>query len=364
MMLLAVVLPWVELRPNRLAAGELVALGHEGIVAATLVLAIAVTVRRPVACLFTANAALLGGVLLFGREAAQAVEGLGPIARAGAAPGVWLWLLGAGVALWSAAFAARGHPRSWAKALPWLWLPLVAAFALSGGLTSWSVWQEGQAESERLVQEALTHVGLVVSALGAALLIGVPLAIGAARNERLATVVLGVASGIQTMPSLALLGLLITPLAALANAVPVLRSLGVSGIGAAPALVALTLYALLPIIANGVLALRGVSPAAMDAALGMGMNTSQQFLRVQLPLALPVWLAGLRQATVVLIGVTSIAALIGAGGLGVYVFRGLNSAAPDLILLGAIPACLLALAADGAWRLLEGLLSRRFGGTP
>jgi osmoprotectant transport system permease protein len=143
----------------------------------------------------------------------------------------------------------------------------------------------------------------------------------------------------------------------------------VAGIGTTPALVALTLYALLPVLQNGVVALRGVDAGVMDAARGMGMTDTQRLWRVQLPLALPVWLAGLRQATVLLVGVTSVAALIGAGGLGVYVFRGLGASATDLILLGALPACLLALVADALWRGVQWLLTRRTGplrveGTP
>ncbi|MDL2345263.1 ABC transporter permease, partial [Deinococcus sp. MIMF12] len=253
--------------------------------------------------------------------------------------------------------AYAGRSRGW----PWLWLPVTLAYALAGGLSSWSVWQEGQVEAARLGQELAQHVRLTAAALGLSVLIGGPLAVWSVRQPGAGQVVLAVTGAVQTLPSLALLGLLIAPLGALSQAVPALRSLGVSGIGTAPALVALTLYGLLPVVRNGVAALRGVDAGTLDAGRGMGMTPGQLFWRVQLPLALPVWLAGLRQATVLLIGVTAVAALIGAGGLGVYIFRGLNASATDLILLGALPACLLAIVADAAWRGLEAGLARRLG---
>ena len=114
----------------------------------------------------------------------------------------------------------------------------------------------------------------------------------------------------QTIPSLALLGLLIAPLSALTRTFPALREVGISGIGVAPALSAMTLYALLPVLRNGVVGLRGVNPGTLDAATGMGMTAGQRFWRVQLPLALPVWLTGIRQAAVMLVGVAAVAALI------------------------------------------------------
>ncbi|AFZ69699.1 ABC-type proline/glycine betaine transport system, permease component (plasmid) [Deinococcus peraridilitoris DSM 19664] len=356
-MLIGVLLPWVMLRPNRLAAGEAVHLGSPAWLLALAALVIAATARRSLCVVVLASAALISTFVLFGHTAERILAEQGPIARASASSGVWLFGLGAAVTLWGGAFEqrARGAPYRW---LPWLWLPVVATFVLLGGLSGWSVWQEGRVEAARLTQEAAQHVRLVVTALSLALVIAGPLAVWASRNAQVAGAVLSFAGAVQALPSLALLGLLIAPLAALANAFPALRELGVAGIGVAPALVALTLYALLPLLRNGVTALRGVDPAVLDSARGMGMSDAQRFWRVQLPLALPVWLSGARQATVLLIGVTAVAALIGAGGLGVYIFRGLNSAAPDLILLGAIPATMLAFLADAAWRLLEWLLVR------
>jgi osmoprotectant transport system permease protein len=186
------------------------------------------------------------------------------------------------------------------------------------------------------------HVVLVAIAVGAAVAIGVPLGILATRDRRVERGVLGTANVLQTVPSLALFGVLIP--------VPV-----VGGIGASTAIVALTLYALLPIIRNTHAGIRGVDPALAEAGRGMGMTDRQLLAKVELPLAAGVIVAGVRVATVISIGIATIAAAIGAGGLGVYIFQGLAMVDDTVILAGAVPAALLALAADGAL----GLLARR-----
>ena len=165
---------------------------------------------------------------------------------------------------------------------------------------------------------------------------------------------------LQTIPSIALFGLLLVPLSALAIAAPALAALGIGGIGPAPAVIALILYALLPVARSTLAGLAAVPPAAADAARGMGMTGRQLFWRVELPLALPLLLAGLRIVTVQAVGLAVIAALIGAGGLGSFVFEGLGQYAADLVLLGALPAILLALSVDFLLRLLSEALRRRF----
>lgn len=359
-MLLGALLPWVLLRPNRLAPGTYLhlppALVGTGLLLAVLPL---LTARFTPRLTWLAAALAVGaGFWWLGSQTQAALLNQPPFARASAASGVWLFLLGAGIATYGAGLLGRFRAERW---LAWAWLPPVTALFLSGHLNAWSVLVEGRNEGPRWVQEWVQHLRLVGEGLGLALLIGAPLAVWAAGRERVASAVLGAANAVQTLPSLALLGLLIAPLAALANAFPGLRNLGVSGIGVAPALTALTLYALLPILRNGVVALRGVPPGVVDAARGMGMTPAQLFWRVRLPLALPVWLSGVRQAAVLLVGVAAVAALIGAGGLGTYIFKGLQSAAADLILLGAVPAALLALGLDAALRGLERLLGQRLG---
>jgi osmoprotectant transport system permease protein len=151
---------------------------------------------------------------------------------------------------------------------------------------------------------------------------------------------------VQTIPSLALFGLLMAPLAFLAERSPVLTSLGVQGIGWAPAAIALTLYALLPVVRSTAAGFGSVDRGVVEAGLGLGMDRLQLLRRVELPLALPVVLGGIRVALVQAVGNTAVAALIGAGGLGVFIFQGLGQAAMDLVLLGALPTVALALLAD------------------
>jgi osmoprotectant transport system permease protein len=188
------------------------------------------------------------------------------------------------------------------------------------------------------------HVGLVLVSTLLAVAIGVPTGILLIRRPKLARPVLAFANVVQTIPSLALFGFLI-PL-------PLL-----GGVGARTAIVALVVYALLPILRNTHAGIASVDPAVVDAAAGLGMSPNQRLRWVELPLALPVVLAGVRIAVVVGIGLATIAAAIGAGGLGVLIYRGVATVDHRLILAGAVPAAMLALAFDG----LLGLAERRWG---
>jgi osmoprotectant transport system permease protein len=179
----------------------------------------------------------------------------------------------------------------------------------------------------------LEHVGLVEVSIVTAILIGVPLGILMTRRPALSKPVMTFANVIQTVPSLALFGFLIP--------IPVL-----GGIGARTAIVALLLYSLLPIIRNTFTGISGVDPAVREAGRGMGMTDRQLLWQVELPLAMGVIIAGIRVATVVAVGVATIAAAVGAGGLGMFIFRGVSMLDNRLILAGAIPAAVLALAAD------------------
>lgn len=188
-----------------------------------------------------------------------------------------------------------------------------------------------------LARQTLTHLGLTFASLLPALALGIPLGIWSARSPAAARLWLSLASALQTVPSIALLGVLI----------PLL------GIGAAPALTVLLLYALLPVIRNTYTGIREVSPAVLDAAQGMGMTRRQMLFQVELPLALPVLFAGIRTAAVINVGVATLAAYIGAGGLGEFIFGGIALNNPQMILAGAIPAALLALLLDAALAWME-----------
>ncbi len=188
------------------------------------------------------------------------------------------------------------------------------------------------------------HVVLVAVAAVFAVAIGVPVGVALTRRPGLARAVLGFANVVQAIPSLALFGFLIP--------VPL-----IGGIGARTAIVALVVYSLLPILRNTYTGIRNVDPAVLEAADGIGMTSSQRRRSVELPLAFPVIVAGVRVAVVVDVGLATIAAAIGAGGLGVLIYRGLATADHRLILAGAIPAAVLALAFD----FLLGALETRLG---
>ena len=187
------------------------------------------------------------------------------------------------------------------------------------------------------------HIVLVFASIAIAVVIGMPTGILLTRYRSLRSPVLGLANIMQTIPSLALFGFLI-PLPF------------IGGIGARTALVALVLYSLLPIIRNTVTGVLGVEPSIREAAVAMGMTDGQVLRQVELPLAMGVIVTGIRVATVIAVGVTTIAAAVGAGGLGVYIFRGLRQYDNNLLLSGALAAALLALVAD----FLLGLLEQRF----
>lgn len=189
------------------------------------------------------------------------------------------------------------------------------------------------------------HLVLVLVSTLLAVVIGVPLGIALTRRPRLARPVLGFANVVQTIPSLALFGFLIPlPL--------------IGGIGARTAIAALVVYALLPILRNTYTGILSVDPAVIESATGLGMTPGQRLRQVELPLALPVVLAGVRIATVISIGLATIAAAIGAGGLGVLIYRGVAIVDHRLILAGAVPAALLAVAADAGLGLVERRLAR------
>jgi osmoprotectant transport system permease protein len=186
--------------------------------------------------------------------------------------------------------------------------------------------------SEILVRSG-EHLVLVAIAMVVAIAIGIPLGIAITRYPRLAPPILGIANALQTIPSLAIFGFLIS--------VPFL-----GGIGKNPAIVALTLYALLPLIRNTYIGITSVDPAVREAGKGMGMTDWQLLTQVEVPLAAGVILAGIRVATAISVGVATIAAAIGGGGLGVFIFRGLATVDNRLILTGAIPAAAIALGSD------------------
>jgi osmoprotectant transport system permease protein len=320
--------------------------------------------RRSHIAVAIAAAGLLAGLLaLAGGFAAELAQGTrsatgAALAAAGQATssnlarvslGGGFWAL-AGLTSLAAADALQrlgGSPAARAAALAALGLPLLALL-LAGQLDALSLLKEYSNRAEVFQAAGWRHLQIVGAALLPALLIGLPLGVWAARSDRLARPLFGLLNIIQTLPSIALFGLLIAPLAALAAWLP---GWGIAGIGLLPALIALALYALLPVVHGMAAGLRQVPAAVLDAGLGMGLTRRQLFWQVALPLAAPLLVSGLRVTVVQLIGLAVVAALIGAGGFGALVFQGLAGSALDLVLLGVLPVVVMALVADAglAW---------------
>jgi osmoprotectant transport system permease protein len=287
----------------------------------------------------------LVGLAVVAAAAAAAASALTPpgnhVVRV--SPGGAFWVLLVLLGLLATDALTRLRPGPLLRVL-WLlaFLAIVAAALASGFFDDLSIMREYAVNAARFAHEARQHLLLALGSLVAAVIVALPIGILCHRQPQLRSTVLNMLNFVQTIPSIALFGILMAPLAALAVAVPALAAMGVSGIGTAPAMIALFLYSLLPIVANTVIGLSRVSPAAVDAARGMGLTGGQVLRQIELPLALPTILTGIRIVLVQNIGLATIAALIGGGGLGAFVFQGIGQTAIDLVLLGAIPTVALA----------------------
>lgn len=359
----SVALPFVVFRANRIVSGTAVPMWSAGVWTwlwiASAVLALVATALPPrpraVALRLLSVAMSAALVMALGVSAAEALEGAGDIARVSLGPGAWLAVVGTTIV----AFAGRRALRDRA-ALCWaidaLTVAAVVGAAILGGVGRLSLALEYAAQRDTFWLAVGRHLVLAGSGLAIGTFVGIPLGLLASRSRLVREGALGVAGVIQTVPSLALLGLLIIPLAAVRASSPLLASLGVSGIGATPAIVALTVYSLLPIVRNTYVGYASVDPSILEAGRGMGMGRGHLLVRVETPLALPLILEGMRTASVLVIGIATVTALVGAGGLGVLIFLGLGQQADDLTLLGAIPIILLAVLADVSFRALGRLL--------
>lgn len=297
---------------------------------------------------------VVGGAFAWslGASAADLLASQSSIARVSIGVGGWAALAGVAIVDFSARRGLAGRPwlrRGFDAAV----LVAVVAGLVLGGASRLSLAREYVANADVFWAEVARHLGLAGAGVLAGVVIGVPLGILASRSTRVRDIVLGVVGVIQTVPSLALIGLLIAPLAVLRQASPLAARLGIGGIGFAPAVIALTLYALLPIVRNTYVGLAGVDPAAVDAGRGMGMTRRQLLARIELPLALPLLIEGLRTAAVLDIGIAAVMFFAGARGLGLFIFEGVGQVAADLTLLGALPIIVLAVLVDGGLRALS-----------
>jgi osmoprotectant transport system permease protein len=288
---------------------------------------------------------------LIAGEAAQTLT-IGAAASARTSFGAGFWVAVPALLLAAAEIARGLRPPALAALLS---VGPIAVAIGSGALGALSIFREYAAQRAAFEAALLRHIELVAGALLPTLLIGIPLGIACWHREGLHRVALPVLNVIQTIPSIALFGLLMAPLAGLAAALPPLARIGIAGVGPAPALIALVLYALLPVVRNTIAGLQNVPEPVREAARGMGMTRAQAFWRIDVPLALPVLIAGVRITAVQSVGLAAVSALIGAGGLGAIMFQGLFANAQDLVLLGAVPVILLALAVDAGFRALAAI---------
>ncbi|EPC5389258.1 ABC transporter permease [Serratia liquefaciens] len=370
LLLAAFGLPFLSYAPNRLLSGKsisLISLLHGPalwLLPPLLVLAVLSLLpplRRNALLTALAAAALLALTFwLSGHAAQQLAQEGSKLARTSWGSGCWLMLA---LSLLMAADAITRITSSHLWRMLGNLLVILPALALLFGhqLDQLSLLKEYYNRQDVFDAALLQHLTILLATMVPALLIGVPLGVLCFRSSRLQTPIFSTLNIIQTVPSIALFGLLIAPLAGLAKAVPWLAEHGVSGIGMAPAIVALVLYALLPLVRSVVAGLQSVPASVIESASGMGLTRGQIFFRVQLPLALPLFLTGVRILAVQTVGMAVVAALIGAGGFGAIVFQGLLSSALDLVLLGVIPVIVMAVIVDSLFKFMVSILevSRR-----
>ncbi|MGO4571954.1 ABC transporter permease [Microvirga sp. 2TAF3] len=344
--------PFVTYRANRIVAGEprmllqaLPTMFAIGVMVLALGIAlIAAFVRKPAARLAAATMGLSVIFPVVGLSAGFVTPADNTFARVSPALGFWLLALAFGLLVADSLTRLRFGPWARLAALA-IAAAAVALLLLSGAWHNLSLLKEYTTRAESFWREAEQHVLLALGSLAAATAIGLPLGILCHRVQALKGATLQVLNIVQTIPSIALFGMLMVPLGYVAATVPLAAAMGIRGIGAAPAFVALFLYSLLPVVANTVVGLDQVPAPVVDAARGMGMSRRQRLMQVKLPLAFPIILTGIRIVLVQNLGLATVAALIGGGGFGTFIFQGVGQTAMDLVLLGAIPTVALAFAA-------------------
>ncbi len=354
--ILSLFLGWVTLRANRLSSGPAIPVWScYGPVWTILIglawLLIVFLSFRQVGRPFLSRIipGLIGNVIaililiLLGPATRRLLENADPAARVSLGGGFWVSLAAISVVVYAASRSLSGRVR---YTVAWSGLVAAVVIVASGWLDSLSVLVEYQGYRDRFWAEAIQHIRLSAYSVAIATILGCLLGVWASRSRRAKAPILFISGAVQTIPSLALFGLILAPLSALSFAYPGLREIGVRGIGTFPAIIALTIYSILPVVQNTYLGINQVDSAAIDAGHGMGMSRWQLFRKVQAPLAAPIVLEGIRIASVQAVGLTAVAAIVGAGGLGWFVLRGIGQAASDLIILGAIPIIVLALVVD------------------
>ena len=342
-------MPFIIVKANRIAAGKPQLLTQLLGQPAAMVLLVLLTAAA-LAVLFLHNQFLRLGIgtlaivmliVTLGLVSTAATPTGSTVARITPGGSFWVLLAVVGLMISDALVKLQLTPWRRLSALA-LYTALLAAVLRSGLLDNLSIMKEYGNNADKFWHEALGHLFLSLGSVAIAIVLALPLGIFCFWQPRLRAVVLRALSLVQTIPSLALFGILMLPLGYIAAHVPFAAAIGIQGIGTAPALVALVIYSLLPIVANTVVGLTGVDPSVRDAAAGMGLTRRQILTGIDLPLAFPVILTGIRIVLVQAIGLVTVAALIGGGGFGLFIFQGIGQTANDLVLLGAVPTVFLA----------------------
>ena len=348
---------YVSFRPNRILDGTSASALHafgpfawvllSAWVLAALVSAAPIAVRaKGLAVGLLAGSTVVLSVWRIGVLARDYLAEKGDIARLSLGLGFWLSLLAAYLVIFaSTAWLSRG----WERALV-SYLPIVGVMAIlfTGGLSSISIMREYANNADDFAMQFQQQLAYVIGATLSGIVIGVPLGVLAARRPRAEPAVFAVLNILEVLPVLAFIGLLNPVLAGLSVRFPVLADLGIRPVGWAPVLIVLTAYAIYPIARNVYTAMTTLDEATVDAARGIGMGTMRRLFEVELPLAAPTIVAGIRIAVVQTTAGAIIAGLVGGGGLGTFVFLGASQTATDLVLLGTIPIVALALFFDRA----------------
>lgn len=345
-------LPFATFRANRIVPGDAVAIWNSlppllataatGIIAA--VAAVSLVRSHPLIRLGVGAGILAFLFVLIGLSGTHLTPEDDRLARISPASGFWLLVFAFGLLVTDA--LSRLAVGSLLRILLLAGFYLVLGGALTFGLwDDLSLMKEYSNRAASFWNEGRAHLLLAIGSMVAAIVTGLPIGILCHRVPSLRSAILNVLNTIQTIPSMAMFALLIAPLGWVAANVPGASAIGIRGIGSAPAFLALYLYSLLPVVANTVAGLAGVAPEVREAARGTGMTSLQRLTKIEFPLALPTILTGVRIVLVQNIGLVTIAALIGGGGFGVFVFQGLGQMAADLVLLGALPTVLLAFSA-------------------
>ncbi|MBY5762531.1 ABC transporter permease [Rhizobium leguminosarum] len=342
-------MPFIYVKANRIAAGKpmllMELLPQSSVIILTVLLLLTafatLFLRHAIVRLVIATLCLAALIVAIGLVSTAATPPGSTVARMTPGGGFWVLFAVIGLVISDALVKIRLAP--WMRVAALVAYTALLFISLSSGLLdSLSIMKEFSTRAPQFETEAISHLLLAFGSLAIAIVLGLPLGILCFWVPKLRAIVLQGLSLIQTIPSLALFGLLMLPLGYLATHVPLAAAIGIRGIGTAPALIALVLYSLLPIVANTVVGLQGVDPSVRDAAAGMGLTRLQILVGIDMPLAFPVILTGIRIVLVQAIGMVTIAALIGGGGFGIFIFQGLGQTAMDLVLLGAVPTVFFA----------------------